>query len=77
MPWCDSRMARLSPSAAEMISPSSLPTGTPGQSFRKATSPYSGQLSMCEISSGTSSIDKDAACSGCVWMMQFTSGRAR
>ena len=32
---------------------------------------------MCEISSGTSSIDKDAARSGCVWMMQFTSGRAR
>ncbi|KAG1535983.1 hypothetical protein G6F50_015185 [Rhizopus delemar] len=29
-----------------MISPSSLPTGTPGQSFRNATSPYKGQLSI-------------------------------
>ncbi|MNE72889.1 hypothetical protein D3C80_1688680 [compost metagenome] len=32
---------------------------------------------MCEMASGTSSIDKAALCSGWVWMMQLTSGRAR
>ncbi|SKW36135.1 Uncharacterised protein [Mycobacteroides abscessus subsp. massiliense] len=63
-PWWASSIAFLSPSAAEMISPSSFPTGTPGQSGRKAQSSYSGAISICDTTSGVSSMDSAATWNG-------------
>lgn len=60
-----------------MISPSSFPAGTPGQSGRNAQSSYSGVVSMCDTTSGVSNIDNAATWNGWVCTMQLTSGRAR
>ena len=76
-PWFASRMLRLSPSAAEMISPSWSAMGRPGHSFRWAQSLWNGVASMCATTSGWPVMDRVETCGGCVWMMHCTSGRCR
>ncbi|KAG1224747.1 hypothetical protein G6F68_020055 [Rhizopus microsporus] len=69
-------MARLRPSAAEMITPSWSAIGTPGHSPRKAQSSCSGVMSICEMTSGWRAAASAEAHGECVWMMDCTSGRA-